>query len=217
MIKRLIVVPILLLLVCATASGCFDMGSGPFAQPNPTNPPEKQYKSIDELTKAVTAAKDDTSAADVENLKTLTYCYGLKTLPDGAKVSNVKVSSEAAIVGYSFGQTNENNFDNQIQIVWYRNKDTTQFLGQVASTYTNYSSTSSGGIDYLYINPDIQIAVTPDPSADVAAPTPTPLSTKYCQFVFWVQDNAAFMAAVPLGFTKDDIVKYCVADKIEMK
>jgi hypothetical protein len=216
MLRKYIIILLLILLVSTMATGCMGTGSL-FAQPNPTNPPEKQFASIEEFSAAVVSAKTDTSAADVENLKALTYFYGLKNPPDGAKVSSVRVSSEAMIVGYAFGQTSQESFDNQIQIVWYRNQDASQFIGRIASSNTSYSSASSGGIDYLYINPDVQVIVTPAPGADAAAPTPTPLTTKYCQFVYWVQDGAAFMAAVPLGFTKDDIIKYCAGVKMDLK
>lgn len=215
--RKFIAVTLLLLLVCFAASGCFDMGGGMFGQSSPTTPPQKEYKSIEELTAAVASAKADTSAADVENLKGLTYYYGLKALPDGAKVSSVKVSDQAVIVAYTFGQTSKDSYDNQMQIVWYRKTDASQYLGQVASSYTNYKSISSGDISYLYINPDVQLVVTPSPGADPAAPTPTPLTTKYCQFAYWVQDNAAFMAAVPLGFTEADISKYCVGAKVNLQ
>lgn len=214
MLKKYIILPALALAVCLALTGCFGMSGNPFA-PQPTAPPEKQYKSIDEFRQAVTAAKADANAADPEGLKTLTYYYELKSPPEGAKVDYVKVSTTAVRVKYSFGSTAQTSFDNQIEIVWYRNQKSSDFLNSVMQNTANYDSFNSGGVDYVHVTPDFQFIVTPAPG-DTAVATPTPTTEKYCQFVYWGQGDDAFMSAVPLGFTKDDVGKYCQGVKAEL-
>jgi hypothetical protein len=214
MFKKYIVLPALILAACVALTGCFG-SSNPFA-PQQTPPPEKAFKSIDEFKQAVAAAKADTTAADDAGLASLAFYYELKTPPEGAKVDYVKVSSSAVRVKYSFGATTETSFDNQIEIVWYRTQKASDFLSQVMQNTANYDSFKAGETDYIHITPDIQFIVTPAPG-DTAVATPTPTTEKYCQFVYWGQGDDSFMSAVPLGFTKDDVGKYCQGVKVELK
>lgn len=212
-VKKYLIIPIMILLVSIVFTGCF--GSG-FGAPEQTPPPEKEYKSIEELSAAVASAKADASATDEVNLKSLASLYLLKNPPDGAAVSTIKISSQAIRVGYEFGTTVEDGFDNQIQIIWYRNANVASFISDAQKTMVEYDEIKSGNMQYLRIAPDVQLTVTAAPGSTAEA-QPTPKTAKYCQFVYWVQDNGAFMAAVPLNFTDEDIGKYCVASLFEIK
>ena len=212
-IKRFLIIPAVMLAAAFALSGCFaDFGG---AQPQQTNPPEKIYRSVDEFTKAVAAAKADTAAPDVENLKGLTRYYDLKELPEGATLDYIKVSTVAVRVAYKFGETSDESFDNKTELVWYRSVSTSDYLSNVVKGLTDYDTLSLNGAEYLHTIPDISYAVTPEPG-DTAAATPTPRVEKYCQFLHWVKDDAAFMCAVPLGFTNEDIGKYCVGEKKDL-
>jgi hypothetical protein len=223
MIKKYIVLSALILTVSIALSGCFDRGSGALGQTTPTAPPQKEYKSIEEFSNAVAAAKADTAAADDANLKTITSYYELKTLPEGTKVSHVKVTKDTIQIGYEFGPTKAGSFDNQLEIAWYRTAKIDTFLSDVANTLgSNYDTLSIGGNDFLHVTPSVLVAVTPTPGSSLAAdataaPTPTPASVKFCQIVYWVKDGGAFMSAVPLGYSNDDIGKYCEAQKVDLK
>jgi hypothetical protein len=187
--------------------------------PQPTNPPQKEFGSIEEFAGAVANARTDTAAEDVENLKGLTGYYQFQSLPAGAAVTSVIVSTEAVRLRYAFGPVAEDNFDNQMEIGWYRNTDTGSFLSNMAQSMSNsgmeYDTIESGGITYIHMVPIVTVVVTPQPG-DTAAATPTPRSSTFCQFVYWVQDSAAFVAALPLGFTNDDIGKYCRAERVAL-
>lgn len=212
-IKKFLIIPAVMLAAALALSGCFaDFGG---AQPQQTNPPEQVFKSTDEFTKAVAAAKADTAAPDEQNLKGLTRYYDLQKVPEGATLDYIKVSTLAVRVGYKFGETSEQSFDNRMEFVWYRNVSTSDYLSNVVKGLTDYDTLSLNGVEYLHTSPDISYAVTPAPG-DTAAATPTPRVEKYCQFLYWVQDDAALVCAVPLGFTNEDIGKYCVGVKKEL-
>lgn len=212
-IKKFIILPALVLAAVLSLTGCFANFGG--AAPNPTNPPEKAYNSVDDFKKAVAEAKANTAALDEENLKGLEYYYDLKAVPDGAKLNYIKVSAQAVRVSYTFGEVTDESFDNRIEIAWYRTVQTGKYLSDIVSRTAEYDSLKLNDIDYIHTTPDIQFIVTPAPG-DTAAATPTPKTEKYCQFLYWVQDDAAFMAAVPLGFTSEDIGKYSVGAKVAL-
>lgn len=214
MFKKYIAIPALLLAVVAALSGCF--GFGGYGAAQPTNPPEKEYKSAQEFADAVAAAKADTQAADEADLKGLTGYYVPQALPDGATLSYIKASTVCVRFGYTFGPTVEGSFDNRMEIAFYRNVKSSDFLSQIANSTPNYDTVSAGGIDYLHVVPDINLIVTPSPGDPTPAATPTPITQKYCQFVYWVQGETCFMCALPLGFTKDDIAKYCQGVRVEL-
>lgn len=215
MIKKYIVIPVMIIMVSLFFTGCFDTG---MFQPAPetTRPPEKEFKTVEELAKAVAAAKADTAAADDQGLKDLSGYYLLKTAPEGATISYIKVSAQAVRVGYTFGAKTAESFDNQMELVWYRKVNTASYIGDAQKTMLESDTIVSGTMQYLRTVPMVNVLVSPTPGTSAEA-TPTPKTQKYCQFVYWVQDNSAFVSAVPLGFTNDDISKYCVASKVELK
>jgi hypothetical protein len=216
MFKKIIIMTALIITAAVALTGCFDMSSlsGTSATTAPIK--EKTFKSVDELTSAVATIKADTAATDEEGLKTLTYYYVMKALPEGAKISYVKVAKDVVRVGYEFGAASDETFDNKMELIWYRNQSADSFLTDVAKNLGTYDTISANGIDYLHATPTIQFTVTNAPDSTALA-TPTPRSATYCQFVYWVQDKVAYMAAVPLSFTKDDIGKYCVPEKVDLK
>jgi hypothetical protein len=202
--------------LCALLSGCFGMYA-----PQPTSPPQAEFGSVADFAGAVAKARADTTAEDAENLKGLTGYYQFQSLPDGAAVTSVMVSTEAVRMRYAFGAgpVSEDSFENQMELGWYRNADTGTFLSNMAQSMSNsgveYDTIESDGITYIHMVPIVTVVVTPQPG-DTAAATPTPQSTTYCQILYWVQDGGAFVAALPLGFTNDDIVKYCHAERVAL-
>ncbi len=214
MVKKGIGLVLLIALVGASLTGCF--GTGGYEQPEPTVPPQKDFKSIEELSEAVTAAKADSAAEDLENLKGLAGYYRLTTVPDGAAVSYVKVSSEALRIGYSFGPAGTDQLINQMELIWYRTAKLETYLEEKTKSIGAYDAVKAGGNSYLRTLPTFQFSVTADPASTDAA-TPTPRSGTYCQFLFWVQNNGTLLCAVPLDFTDEDIGKYCQAEYVELK
>lgn len=215
MVKKTIIIMMLLLVVSTALTGCFGMGGDPYGAPQFSPPPQKEFKSVEELAKAVLVAKASASA-DETDLKSLEYCYGFKALPQGAAVSSIKVSGDVVRVSYSFGPSATDSYDNQMEIAWYRKANVETFLNDMAKVLVDYDTVSVGGMDYLHKVPDVSVIVTAAPGSTASA-APTPITVKYCQLVYWVQDSVAFMAAMPLGFTKEDIGKYCAAQKITIK
>jgi hypothetical protein len=222
--KRHIAIAALMFASCLALTGCF----GGMNEPQPTVPPQQTFGSIEEFRDAVTKAKADTSATDLENLKGLAYFYEIQSPPGNAAVSSIMASTDAVRVRYSFGPVAEDNFDNQIEIDWYRTADAGNFMNQVSSSMSNtaagcgtsgsgatYDTIASGDITYLRTVPTVNVVATPSPGGTAQA-APTSMSTTFCQFVYWVQDGAAFVAAVPLGFTNDDICKYCLGEKVDL-
>jgi len=213
--RKVIIFSALILFSCLALTGCFG-GTAP----QTTIPPQETFGSAAEFADAVAKAKADTSAADTENLKGLVYYYGIQTVPDNAVISSVIVSTEVVRVHYTYGPVSEDTFDNQIEIGWYRVADAGNFINQISQSMTDsgvaYDTITAGETTYLHIIPTVSLIVTPSPG-DTAVATPTPKSSTYCQIVYWVQDGAAFVAAAPLGFTKDEIGKYCQGTKIELK
>ena len=212
--KKVIGLVLLVTLMGALLTGCFDMGG--YGQPEPTIPPQKDFKSIEELVAAVTAAKADAAAEDLENLKGLNGYYQLTTVPEGATVSYVKVSAEALRVGYSFGPAGTEQLVNQMELIWYRTAKPDTYLEQKSKDIGTYETVQAGGNTYMRTLPTFQFTVTADP-ASTAAATPTPRSGTYCQFLFWVQAEGALLCAVPLDFTDEDIGKYCQAEFVKLQ
>lgn len=214
MLKKGIGLVLLVALVGGLLTGCFGMGG--YDQPEPTVPPQKDFKTIEELSEAVASAKGNTAAEDLENLKGLDGYYQLTTVPDGAAVSYVKVSSEAVRIGYSFGPASTEQLINQMELIWYRTAKLETYLEEKAKNIGAYDAVKAGGNSYLRTLPTFQFAVTAAPGSTGTA-APTPRSGTYCQFLFWVQNNGALLCAVPLDFTEEDIGKYCQAVYVELK
>lgn len=212
--KKVIGLVLLVMLVSVSLTGCFGMGG--YGQPEATVPPQKEYKTIDELAAAVSSAKADESATDAENLKGLASYYVPEVLPDGAELQYIKVSADAVRIGYSFGPTNDLDYNNQIELVWYRNAKADTFLSDRAQSIGAYDTLELGGISYMHTLPTFQFITTAEPGSTAEA-TPTPRAGTYCQFLFWAQEDAAFLCAVPLAFTNDDIGKYCKAKKVTLE
>lgn len=214
MILRIPATLALALAMCAALSGCFGMNA-----PEPTSPPEKIFASIPEFSDAVAKARADTTAEDAENLKGLTGYYQFQVLPEDAALTSVMASTEAVRVRYAFGPTSEDTFDNQMELGWYRKADPGVYMSNLTRTLgnsgVNYETLESGGIAYIHFVPVINVLVTPEPGVTPAA-TPTPTATTYCRIVYWVQDGAAFIAALPVGFTGDDIAMYCRGEKVAL-
>lgn len=196
--KKALILTAVLAITILVFAGCSGMDlSG--AQPQPTETP-LSYDSTDALTQAVDAQKTSTDA-DTHKLATLDHYYGFKTLPQDTKISGIKVLSFAVRVQYTFGQTSDSSYDNRMELVWYRDTTGTDYMSKVSS---DPSVTLMQGGDIAYYK---AVAKAQDPADSQK-------TIDYCQIVYWAQDNQAYMAAVPLGFTEDDIRKYCVAQQL---
>jgi hypothetical protein len=211
--KKLIVYTVLAAFACLALTGCFGAQS-----PQATAPPEVSFSNAQALADAVAKAKADTTADD-ENLKGLDSYYGLQTVPDGMKLGNIKVSSQAVILQYANGPITEDSFDNQVTIGWYRSVTTSTFLNDEAQSLTNMGITSdtitAGGTTYLHVVATMSSAGTAAPGS-TASVAPTATSKPTTQVVYWVQGGQAFVGFVPLSYTNDDIGKYCQAQKADI-
>lgn len=198
--KKVLILCAILALAVLVLAGCTGMNlSG--AQPQPTET-ALSYDSADALTQAVDAQK--TSAdADTHKLAALDHYYGIQSLPQDAKISGLKVLSFAVRVQYTFGQTSDSSYDNRMELVWYRDTTGSDYMGKVSSD-PSVTLMQGGNIAYYKA-----VAKAQDPADSQK-------TIDYCQIVYWAQDNQAFMAAVPLGFTEDDIRKYCVAQQLSV-
>lgn len=214
--KKALLLSIMVVIVSLTFTGCFGFDGLGGSQPTQTMPPHTDFTSVEDFTSAVAKAKAGNLADDVTNLAGLTAFYTLNTLPEGAKVSYVKVSADIVRVGYSFGPTAGESFDNQMELAWYRNADPNKFLTDSVQSMVTYDSIKSDYTEYIHTIPTFQFMVTAEPGVTAEA-EPTPRSQTYCQFLYWIKDSKSFMCAVPLGFSNDDIIKYCVAEMVELK
>jgi hypothetical protein len=212
-IKRFIILPVVLLAAVLPLAGCF--GFGGYGAPQSTVPPQKDFKTIEEFKQAVETAKADASATDEENLKGVTFYYDFKAVPENAEVQYVKVSAQAIRIGYKFGETSETNFDNQMEILWYRDRKAADYLSNITQSQTQYETYTAGDLNYIYNSPDFQFIVTPAPG-DTAAATPTPMTEKFATFAYWVQGDDCFIASMPLGYGTAEIGKYCEGVKHEL-
>jgi hypothetical protein len=179
-------------------AGCAPMDlNGAEAKPTET---AVTYDSAAALDQAVEAQKTSSNADD-HKLATLDHYYGVKTLPQDAKLSGIKVLSFAVRTQYTFGQTSETNYDNRMELVWYRDTTGTDFISKISAD-TTLTKINSGDILYYKTVAKAKAGDNDDSTVD------------YCQIVYWSQDNMPFMAAVPMGFTEDDIRKYCLATQV---
>jgi predicted small lipoprotein YifL len=212
--KKLFLSAAAILAVCLTLTGCFGMYG-----PQPTIPPQKEFGSETDMAAAVAGIKADASLADVENLRGLTGYYVPQALSENMKLSNVKISTEAVILLYADGPVTEDTADNQFTFGWYRNENADTFMSDRAQLLMNagftYDTITAGGNTYLHSIAKVNKPVTAPPGSTAVA-TPTPELTPYAQALYWVQDGAAFVAIVPLGFSNDDIGKYCQVQKAEL-
>ena len=183
-------------------TGCMGMGSGgevPTETPIVLTDPAALPAEIAKVT-------GDDKAADPYGLKGLDQYYIPKTFPDGAKLKDIRVSPSVVRVSYTFGATKENSYDNQMEIAWYRKLEGAQYMTNVGTSGSQYKELASpDGVRYLTT------------TAKAQSPTDSASSFDYCRIVHWSQDGKAFLAAVPVGFTDEDVLKYCVAQQVQVK
>ena len=200
-IKKYCLLGLVSMVAILTLTGCMPMNlSG--AQPQPTET-AVVYDSTDALAKAVEAQKSG-DGEDNHGLAALDHYYGFHTLPQGAKIDSIKVLSFAVRVLYTFGPTTEDTYDNRMEMVWYRDTTGTEFISKVAQNAT-LTTLKQGDITYYRSVAKVKVAEDSDESMD------------YCQIVYWSQEDRAYMAAVPMGFSDEDIGTYCQAQQMSVQ
>ncbi len=198
--KKLLALTVVLSLCVFALVGCVGMDfTGTGQQPQPTES-AAAYADESAFAQAVADQKKAADGADEHNLKGVEHYYGFKVLPDNAKAAGVKALSFAVRVQYAFGETHERDFENQMELVWYRNTNGTEFMSKVSED-TTAKQISGDGTTYVRTVAKALVAENSQETFD------------YCQIVYWSQDDQAFMAALPMSFTEDDIRTYCVAEK----
>ena len=196
--KKFILIPTLLLVVCFVFTGCMGTG-GAGSNPQPSES-SVVYNTVEEFKTGIAAMKAS-DAADEHALKTIDSYYTLKELPQDAKVVGVKVASFFVRVQYTFGKQEPQTFENKIDLIWYRNTNGTNYINKISSDGNTYDEVKGKDLTYLVTKAKVKSETDPNATRD------------YCQIVYWSQDSQAYMAAVPLSFTHDDILKYCIAQK----
>ncbi len=196
--KKILALTTVLSLCILALAGCVGMDFTGTGQPQPT---ESAAAYTDESAFARAVADQKASdGADEHNLKGVEHYYVFKKLPDQARTTGVKALSFAVRVQYAFGETRERDFENQMELVWYRNTSGTEYMSKVSEDPTA-KQISGDGMSYVRTVAKALVAENSQETFD------------YCQIVYWSQDDQAFMAALPMSFTEDDIRTYCVAEK----
>lgn len=216
-LKKFVAIVLLTAAVAALLTGCFPMLGGSQYGAQQTPPPQKEFDGADAFIKAVAAAKADASAPDEAALAALDCYYGLATPPEGYELSGIKASNLVLQAEYAAGPVeNDEKYENRMMIGWYRTQKASNYMSEMASNLANqYDVVSEGGVDYIHVTPDVNLAITPSPE-DGPEATATTQIVQYCQFVYWVENDLCFMAALPLDFTKEDIGRYCHAEKVPL-
>lgn len=196
--KKYCLLGIVAIVTALVLTGCMPTG----AQPQPTET-AVIYDSTDALAKAVDAQKSG-NADDAHKLAALDHYYGFQTQPQGAKIDSIKVLSFAVRVLYTFGPTAEDTYDNRMELVWYRDTTGSEYISKVAAD-TTLTTITVGQVTYYKSVAKVKVAENSSETKD------------YCQIIYWSQDNQGYMAAVPLGFTDQDIGKYCVAQQLPLQ
>lgn len=196
--KKYLILSAMLAAIVLLGTGC--MGTGGAGSPQSTEAPVV-YKSVDEFKSGIAAMKGADSE-DTHALKTMDSYYVPAVLPKDSKLVAIKAASFFVRVQYSFGAVDPKTYENQFELVWYRNNNGTDYMNKLASDGNTYDQVK-GANDIAYLVTKAKVRSETDENATI----------DYCQIVYWAQESQAFMAAVPLTFTHDDIIKYCVAQK----
>jgi hypothetical protein len=197
-LKKYLILSALLATIVLLCTGC--LGTGGSGSPQSTEAPVV-YNSVDEFKSGIATIKGS-DGEDTHALKTMDSYYVPTELPQDAKLVTIKAASFYVRVQYSFGTVDPKSYENQYELVWYRNNNGTDYMNKLANDGNTYDQIK-GANDVTYMVTKAKVRSETDENATV----------DFCQIVYWAQESQAFMAAVPLTFTHDDIVKYCVAEK----
>ncbi|MCX7772675.1 MAG: hypothetical protein N2376_06130 [Clostridia bacterium] len=155
------------------------------------------FESIYDLKAGVLKAKQ----GEFFDLYSLSYCFELASVPPGFVLEDIRVKSGYCVFTYvdkaqqssSSAITDSQPF---IDLEWLRDDEVGNFDNKVTSYFQDDSSEVHRCMDnknYAYKK------------------LPTGIT------VLWHEDGLVFHANVPLTFTEEDILKYCVAKKVVLK
>ncbi len=191
--KTLPVVVLAVALLVLPLAGCMDANT----------PMETQLVLTDPAELAAEKAAADTQS-DTYGLVDLEYYYDFTALPDGAELGELKIANSVTRISYTFGPTSDDSYENKMELVWYRAAQGSSFISDIAAN-GDYRTLEGDGVQYLVRTIQAQ------------SPEDVNKAIDFSQLVFWAQDSHAFLAAVPLSFTDEDILHYCVAKEIPVK
>ncbi len=191
--KTLLVVVLMVALLVLPLAGCMETETPMETQLVLTDPGELAAEKA-----AVDTQNDSFGLADLE------YYYDFTALPDGAELAELKIANSVTRISYTFGPTSDESYDNKMELVWYRAAQGSNFINDIAAN-GDYRALQGDGVQYLVRTIQAQ------------SPEDVNKAMDYSQLVFWAQDSHAFLAAVPLSFTDEDILRYCVAKEVPVK
>jgi hypothetical protein len=175
-------------------------------QPSPLLGP-LEFSSEDEMVRQIKSGKITNSE---HQLETISYYFRLKELPEGAKLFDIRVKAFYIALDYVIGNEEPDAKNNMITFVWYR----TMFgedmqIGFANSGISWKPMTKNSSYSFEIVE---NYAYNDKGEQDKSLP-----KIQECKMIMWVQDNHDFQVNAPLWFTEDDVQKYCIAEKVDVK
>jgi hypothetical protein len=149
------------------------------------------------------------TSSDIK-LENIDYYFRLKSLPEDTYLSDIRVKSFYIGFVYVVGDKTPDSKMNRIDFVWYRTMrgdDMQNGFGDAGMPWVPMSKNNTYSI-FTSEN----YALNGAGEIDENLP-----KEQVCNVVMWVQDDYCFQVNAPLWFTEDDVLKYCVAEKVQIK
>lgn len=171
----------------------------------------ESFKNKDELIEKVKNVKNE-DGDNSNQIKELKYFFEPMTAPPDMTLEVINVKGFYCGLTYSNKSKSSDEFST-FDIVWYRtmtDKDIQIALNSYSDVSKTYEEYKNNGIHY-YMQTVSNPILNEDGSIDTES---SPVDV--CQMIFWSQYGYVFQANAPLWFTKDDISRYCVAQKVKI-
>jgi hypothetical protein len=143
-------------------------------------------------------------------LETIDHYFRIKELPEGAKLLDIRVKAFYIAFDYMVGDGEPNMKTNQISFIWYR----TMFGDDMQNGF------SAAGVPWESMDKNQAYSFTVgenfayNDNGEIDENLP---KIQENIMVMWVRDNCCFQVNAPLWFTEDDALKYCIAERVDVK